>query len=987
MVTVTTTSESLLLAIPHLYKLSSYPVVIHVFLPQNPVPDYSTIMALRQTGFAILQSTSLQEVQDIALVSHSLAIASGKGVIHFSELSQDDGPIAIEKSELIKILLTLHPFSEGMSTGDIPASIYRRDLEEQDLLTRTSSIRSEVTSLSSDPPLAQTNGGLYTHNVNGMGNRQLESPTSSTVHSGEEDNVGFMSTEIDEIFDQLAKYTGRYYRPFEYVGPPDAQSAIVFFGSHLDGVKLALSEAQSTDSYRGIGLILVRLYRPWLASAFLDSIPKDLTKIAVVEQARHRPTKWGPVFIDVLTSSRALTEKQLTFVSYQLGRLAPDSIPAALNAVANNLLSDEPQQNITIGHRFLPSQESKPEQPQLENAYVKVLRQLFGEKLHVLNAKEDPESTLAGEILSAPEYLLGAYLARNEKRKQLLSEASSTAREGQLWDAELNSLMSRWVTEKMKGKSLEEDLAIDIFSRLQQQKNRLSEKLLSDPWLFKEEVAWIIGSEAWAFDLGSSGVHHLLTTGKNVNMLIIDSQTFSQKAHQKPENRKKDIGLYAMNFGNAYVASVAVYSSYTQVMHAMIEAQQYNGPSIVLAYLPYTSELDSPLQVLQETKLAIDSGYWPLYRWNPAASPNGDPVFQLDSQRVKKELKAFIDRENHLTHLVRESAAISTAISYSHGSELRRLRKAKAKEAMDKLMDGLSGPPVSILFASDGGNAENIAKRISRRGKARGLKPKIFAMDDFPVEELTNEKNVIFCTSTAGQGEFPQNGRELWDALKNGTDIDLSNVNYAVFALGDSHYWPRKEDKHYYNKPGKDLDARLEALGGQRIIPVGLGDDQDPDGYETGYNLWEPQLWKVLGVDQVDADFEEPKPLTNEDIKIASNFLRGTIAEGLADTSTGAITESDAQLTKFHGTYMQDDRDLRDERKSQGLEPAYSFMVRVRMSGGVCQPEQWIAMDKISDEWGNQTFKLVSYSFVHRLMCPLDNKADIPVSWVYIHQF
>ena len=106
------------------------------------------------------------------------------------------------------------------------------------------------------------------------------------------------------------------------------------------------------------------------------------------------------------------------------------------------------------------------------------------------------------------------------------------------------------------------------------------------------------------------------------------------------------------------------------------------------------------------------------------------------------------------------------------------------------------------------------------------------------------------------------------------------------------------------------------------MTEIGLGDDQDPDGYETGYNFWEPQIWKALGVDQVDADIEEPKPLTNEDIKLASNFLRGTIAEGLADTSTGAIAESDVQLTKFHGTYMQDDRDLRDERKSEGLEPA-----------------------------------------------------------------
>lgn len=960
-----------MLATPHLYKLSSYPVVIHVFLSYNPLPDYSTITALRQTGFAILQSTSLQEVQDIALVSHSLALASGKGVIHFSEPSQDDAPIPLENIELIQSMLKpSQTLFEQVSAGTIQDSIYRRDVEDQETATKTSTVPSEAEPSSLDPSSAQTNGSVnsnHAHSINGNGNGngQLESPTSTSDtidNSGGKDGSDFISTAIDQIFARFVESTGRRYRAFEYFGPPDAQSAIVFFGSYSESVKLALNEAQRTDPYQGMGLIIVRLYRPWRASAFLECIPKDLKKMAVVEQLRHRPTKWGPVFIDALTSSRAHENTQLTLVSYQLGRLNPDSVPAALKTVATNLRSDNPQQNITIGHPFLPPLESKLEQPHLENAYVKVLRQLFGEKLNVLNANEAPSSTIAGEISSSPEYLLGAYLARNERRRQLVSEASSAAREGQIWENELNGLISRWVSERTNGKLLDEALVADIFSGLRQQRNRLSEKLLSDPWLFKEEVPWIIGSEAWAFDLGSSGVHHLLTTGKNVNMLIIDSQPFSQKAYQNTENRKKDIGLYAMNFGNAYVASVAVYSSYTQVMHAMVEAQQFEGPSIILAYLPYTSELDSPLQLLQETKLAVDSGYWPLYRWSPGSSPSDDPVFQLDSERVKKELKAFIDRENHLTHFVRENASISTTISHSHGSELRRLRKVKAKEAIDKLMDGLSGPPVSILFASDGGNAENIAKRIGRRGKARGLKTKILAMDEFPVEDLSNEKNIIFCTSTAGQGEFPQNGRELWDTLKNSTDIDLSRVNYAVFALGDSHYWPRKEDKLYYNKPGKDLDSRLEALGGQRLIPVGLGDDQDPDGYETGYSAWEPQLWSALGADQVDADFEEPKPLTNEDIKIASNFLRGSIAEGLADTSTGAIAESDAQLTKFHGIYMQDDRDLRDERKSQGLEPAYSFMVRVRMSGGVCQPEQWIAMDKISDEWGNQTFKLVSHS-------------------------
>ncbi|MDE0820060.1 MAG: sulfite reductase, partial [Opitutales bacterium] len=81
----------------------------------------------------------------------------------------------------------------------------------------------------------------------------------------------------------------------------------------------------------------------------------------------------------------------------------------------------------------------------------------------------------------------------------------------------------------------------------------------------------------------------------------------------------------------------------------------------------------------------------------------------------------------------------------------------------------------------------------------------------------------------------------------------------------------------------------------------------------------------------------------NESIKEDSHFLRGTILEGLADSSTGAISADDAQLTKFHGTYLQDDRDLRRELLKQKQEKAFSFMIRVRVPGGVCTPNQWIA--------------------------------------------
>jgi sulfite reductase (NADPH) hemoprotein beta-component len=103
------------------------------------------------------------------------------------------------------------------------------------------------------------------------------------------------------------------------------------------------------------------------------------------------------------------------------------------------------------------------------------------------------------------------------------------------------------------------------------------------------------------------------------------------------------------------------------------------------------------------------------------------------------------------------------------------------------------------------------------------------------------------------------------------------------------------------------------------------------------------------------------KPLhKNETIKAESNFLRGNILRDLADHSTGTITDDSGQLTKFHGIYAQDDRDLRNERRREGKEKAFSFMARVRVPGGICTPGQWLALDRIADEEANQTLKLTT---------------------------
>lgn len=108
-------------------------------------------------------------------------------------------------------------------------------------------------------------------------------------------------------------------------------------------------------------------------------------------------------------------------------------------------------------------------------------------------------------------------------------------------------------------------------------------------------------------------------------------------------------------------------------------------------------------------------------------------------------------------------------------------------------------------------------------------------------------------------------------------------------------------------------------------------------------------------------DSVSKEPLSpNEGIKSSSTLLRGTIEEGLGNAITGSLADDDTQLTKFHGTYQQDDRDLRPERRKKKMEPAYSFMIRVRVPGGVCSPGQWLAMDAIADTYANHTIRLTT---------------------------
>ncbi|KAF7560372.1 hypothetical protein G7046_g3788 [Stylonectria norvegica] len=974
LVSVTTTSTILLPSISHLYKLANYPVVLHVSLQPRTFADYSVITSIRNTGWTFLHSETLQEAQDMALTAHALAVRTGKGVIHFfaASTSVDDDPIAVEDAGVVREVLDIESVRR-FQAGPLPASasgIYADDghvavsSDHDPAVNGTSEqVGALAVPASADASKVPSTGTSVKSSHDSSSSTPAAPSSVATTVEGAPPQV--TSEDIykcaTRIWAQLKASAGRDYSAFEYSGPANAENCLFIFGSDAASFAEAIDAAKPDDIFANAAILTPRLYRPWIGTNLVEAVPKSVKRIAVLEQIHRKTTKWGPLLIDVLTSIKSGPGGVQTIVGYQLGYIAPETVTQALRGVLQNLIGEKPIQNLEVGKKSAYKEPTgyELETPKLETAYTKILDQLFGKRTYIANAIKSKTTGLSATVAATPEFGFGSLLARKERRKQFVAEVKEAATNGSFTTEGPKSWLARWaMNADDTAKSTE--IADDVIARLETDGSSQAQKLLSAQGLFRKESLWLTGSDAWAYDLGNSGVHHVLASGENVNMLIIDSTPYSEKATEDANRRKKDIGLYAMNFGNVYVASTAVYSSYTQVLQAMLEADKFDGPSVVLAYLPYFGETDSPLTVLQETKKAVDAGYWPLYRWNPDNEKKGEPAFSLDSELIKQELKKFLARDNQLTQLMNKEPKFAAALAQDFGSEVRTQQKRKAKDAYAQLLEGLLGAPLTILFASDNGNAGTIAKRLASRGRARGLKTSVMAMEDYPIEDLPSEENIVFISSTAGQGEFPQNGIPFWDVVKDNTSLDLASVNYSVFGLGDSHYWPRKEDRIYYNKPAKDLDRVLTNLGAKHLADTGLGDDQDPDGFQTGYQEWEPKIWQALGVDKVDGLPEEPPPITNEDIKLASNYLRGTIVEGLNDPTTGAISANDGQLTKFHGTYMQDDRDVRDERKAQGLEPAYSFMIRCRLPGGISTPKQWVQMDDIANELGNETMKLTT---------------------------
>lgn len=855
--------------IPHLPALAQTPVVLHIATTADHTP---VTASLNYPGITLLHSGDATQAQINSLIATKVARQTGRAVLHFFEIE---------------------------------------DKAEVKLFNKTQ-ITAAKKFINADAKVSK--------GVNGAANGEAE-------HS-----VDYTAETVEALVESSYAAVPRSLGSGEAIsrsGSTEPSKLVIALGGY--STVDALNKKLPAEA----ALVSLSLLSPLSTARLISFVPESVKSIVVLEQAYTRTTKLGgPLFLNVLSTFNDVEDRPEIpkILSRSLGKIGTVNQKNAITDFLASLSDDASSSESVVGAIVPnPAPSTDLKMPHHETAYTKILETTFGSRFELVNKADSALDAQASSTIPStlPDYALGKVLAAQSQRTNLQSTVRTVlSNPSAELPAELKKLLSDWLASPNDA-SLPSKITplLDDTPALAELKAQAA--------TFAGASQWIIGSDAWSYDLGTSGVHHALSSNANVNLLIIDSQPYDgPEAVQDAERRaKKDVGLYAMNYGNAYVASIAVYGDYSQTVRAFVEADKFNGPSVIVAYLPKgDSDSSKALEVLKETKKAIDSGFWPLYRWNPSKDVKVVPAegedgqrgvggrgwqaldeneaFQLDSERIKTDLRSFLDRQNILTQLALNEPKMADSIVGSLGKKIQDTVDTKARAAFEKLSGAIDGPSLLVLYASDGGNAEKVAKRFTMRARARGLGARALVMDEFSLEDLYIEPNVCLITSTAGQGEFPNNGRAFWKSLQaanpalgpsGGEGKNLDQVKYSVFAMGDSHYWPRPEDAHYYNKSGKDLDAKMAFLGAERFQDIGMGDDQDADGWQTGYKLWESAVWKSFGVDTVEIIEAEPEPVTNEHIKIASNYLRGTIVEGLKDASTGALAESDGQLTKFHG--------------------------------------------------------------------------------------
>jgi pyruvate-ferredoxin/flavodoxin oxidoreductase len=195
--------------------------------------------------------------------------------------------------------------------------------------------------------------------------------------------------------------------------------------------------------------------------------------------------------------------------------------------------------------------------------------------------------------------------------------------------------------------------------------------LLSVADALVHKSVWIIGGDGWAYDIGFGGLDHVLASGRNVNILVLDTEVYSNTGGQASKSTprgavakfaaqgknmpKKDLGLLAMAYGNVYVAHIAMGANDQQTLRAFLEAEAYDGPSLIIAYSHCIAHGIEMSKGMEQQKLAVQSGYWPLYRYNPELHAEGKNPLTLDSKEPTISLDKFAYNETRFRMLLQSN--------------------------------------------------------------------------------------------------------------------------------------------------------------------------------------------------------------------------------------------------------------------------------------------------------------------------------------------
>jgi pyruvate-ferredoxin/flavodoxin oxidoreductase len=313
-----------------------------------------------------------------------------------------------------------------------------------------------------------------------------------------------------------------------------------------------------------------------------------------------------------------------------------------------------------------------------ETPYIKLISQLFGDRAIIANAT-GCSSIYGGNLPTTPytfnregrgpawsnslfednaEFGLGMRLSLD---KQAEYARELVQRLAHVIGPDLAAALLTADQSDEAGIVAQRERVAQLKARLQGRPEQEARDLLAVADALVKKSVWIVGGDGWAYDIGYGGLDHVLATGRDVNILVLDTEVYSNTGGQaskatplgavakfaaggKP-SAKKDLGMMAMTYGNVYVAQVAIGANDAHTIRAFLEAEAYHGPSLIIAYSHCIAHGIDMAKGLNQQKLAVESGYWPLYRYNPMLKAEGKNPLQLDSKPPQIPLKEYVYNE------------------------------------------------------------------------------------------------------------------------------------------------------------------------------------------------------------------------------------------------------------------------------------------------------------------------------------------------------